>query len=172
MASKAIAQTEFRLTLVHVTTAQQLARISNDTGLQQDAGPGLVTSLTFTVRHNFAHGFVQGLYSKADARDRRDGAPTPEAPRLIWDVLATVDDLPFHLLARGEYQQVGLKPLGGGFIAVPVRGFRGAAIRPSPSRGLDVGINLLLANGMAGKLSRPWPFPEKLRLSNEWQVSR
>jgi len=34
VASKTIAQTEFRITLEHVTTAQQLARISSDTGLQ------------------------------------------------------------------------------------------------------------------------------------------
>ena len=53
VASKTVAKTEFRLTLAHVTTAQQLARISNDTGLQEDEGPGIVKSLTFTVRHNF-----------------------------------------------------------------------------------------------------------------------
>jgi len=38
--SKTFAKTEFRLNLAHVTTAQQLARVSNDTGLQQDLGPG------------------------------------------------------------------------------------------------------------------------------------
>jgi hypothetical protein len=101
VASKTVAKIEFRLTMAHVTTAQQLARISNDTGLQQDEGPGIVKYLTFTVRHNFAHGFVQGLFSKADARDRITGLPTPEAPRQIWDILATVDQLPFHLVARG-----------------------------------------------------------------------
>lgn len=100
--SKTFAKTEFRLNLAHVTTEQQLARISNDTGLQQDLGPGLIKSLTFTARHNFQHGFVQGLYSKADARDRLTGLPTPEAPRQIYDVLATVDKLPLGLVARGE----------------------------------------------------------------------
>jgi hypothetical protein len=151
VASKTVAKTEFRLTLAHVTTAQQLARISNDTGLQQDEGPGIVKSLTFTVRHNFPHGFVQGLFSKADARDRLTGLATPEAPRQIWDVLATVDKLPFHLVARGQYEEVGVKPLGDGFNAVRVCEFRGAVVRPFQSKGFDVGLNALLASGYGGQ---------------------
>jgi Carboxypeptidase regulatory-like domain len=151
VASKIAANTEFRLTLAHVTTDQQLARISNDTGLQQDEGPGIVKSLTFTVRHNFQHGFVQGLFSKADARDRLTGLPTPEAPRQIWDILATVDKLPFHFVARGQYEEVGRKPLGDGFIAVPVREFRGAVVRPFPSKGFDIGVNVFKASGYGGQ---------------------
>jgi Carboxypeptidase regulatory-like domain len=149
--SKTIARTEFRATLAHVTTAQQLARISNDTGLQEDVGPGIVKSLTVTARRNFSHGFVQGLFARADARDRLTGLPTPEAPRLIWDILGTVDRLPFHLLARGEYEEVGRKPLGDGFNAVPVREFRGALIRPFESKGIDVGVNFLIASGYGGQ---------------------
>jgi hypothetical protein len=125
--ARVVAQTDLRITLEHVTAAQSLARISNDTGLQQDEGPGILRSLTFTARRNFAHGFVQGLYARADARDRLTGEATPEAPRLIWDVLATVDKLPARLVARAEYQHVGRKPLGDGFAAVPVREFRAAA---------------------------------------------
>ena len=151
VASKTLDRTEFRLTLGHVTTAQQLARISNDTGLQEDVGPGIVKYLTFTARHNFAHGFVQGVFSKADARDRLTGLPTPEAPRQIWDILATIDRLPFHLIARGEYEEVGRKPLGDGFVAVPVREFRSALVRPFPSRGFDIGINALIAAGYGGQ---------------------
>lgn len=146
-----MAKTAFRLTLTHVTTAQQLARISNDTGLQQDEGPGIVKSLTFTVRHNFPRGFVQGLFSKADARDRLTGLPTPEAPRQIWDILATVDKLPFHLVARGQYEEVGRKPLGDGFVAVPVREFRGAVIRPFQPKGFDIGVNAFIASGYGGQ---------------------
>jgi hypothetical protein len=149
--SKTVARTEFRLTLEHVTTAQQLARISNDTGLQEDEGPGILKSMTVTVRRNFSHGFVQGLFARADARDRLTGEPTPEAPRLIWDVLGTIDRLPFHLLARGEYEEVGRKPLGDGFVAVPVREFRGALIRPFGSKGIDVGVNFLIASGYGGQ---------------------
>ena len=149
--SKTLAQTEFRVTLAHVTTAQQLARISNDTGLQEDVGPGILKSITVTARRNFSHGFVQGLFARADARDRLTGLPTPEAPRLIWDVLGTIDRLPFHLLARGEYEDVGRKPLGDGFVAVPVREFRGALIRPFESKGIDVGLNFFLASGYGGQ---------------------
>ncbi len=151
VASKTVAKTEFRLTLTHVTTAQQLARISNDTGLQQDEGPGIVKALTFTIRHNFNRGFVQSLFSRADARDRLTGLPTPEAPRQIWDILATVDKLPFHLVARGQYEEVSRKPLGDGFIAVPVREFRGAVIRPFESRGFDIGVNVFIVSGYGGQ---------------------
>ena len=155
VASRTVARTEFRLTLAHVTTAQQLSRISNDTGLQQDEGPGIVKSLTFTARHNFKYGFVQGLFSKADARDRLTGEATPEAPRQIWDILATVDKLPFHLQARGQYEEVASKPLGGGnalggpFVAVPVREFRGAVVRPFAR--YDLGINFFIARGYGGQ---------------------
>ena len=149
--SKTVAQTEFRVTFAHVTTAQQLARISNDTGLQQDEGPGLVKSVSAMVRHNFAHGFLEGFYARADARDRLTGEATPEAPRLIWGMLATVNKLPFHLVARVEYEHVGKKPLGGGFDSVPVREFRGAIIRPFESRGIDLGLNFLIASGYGGQ---------------------
>jgi hypothetical protein len=71
--SKFVAKTDFRLTLEHVTTAQSLARISNDTGLQEGEGPGMLKSLSFTARHNFTHRFVQGLWAHADARDRLTG---------------------------------------------------------------------------------------------------
>jgi Carboxypeptidase regulatory-like domain len=156
-----LAQTDLRVTLEHVTTAQSLARISNDTGLQEDEGPGIVKSLTFTARRNFAHGFVQGLYARADARDRLTGEPTPEAPRLIWDVLATVNKLPAHLVARGEYEQVGRKPLGDGFVAVPVREFRGAVIRPFETKGVDLGLNVYLANGYGGQTLETLALPSE-----------
>jgi hypothetical protein len=107
--------------------------------------------LTVTARRNFSHGFVQGLFARADARDRLTGEPTPEAPRVIWDFLGTIDRLPLHLVARGEYEQVGRKPLGDGFVAVPVREFRGALIRPFASKGIDVGVNFLIAYGYGGQ---------------------
>src|SRR6516225_6723525 len=149
--SKTVAHTEFRVTLEHVTTDQQLARISNDTGLQEDLGPGILKSVTVTARRNFSHCFVQGLFARADALNRLTGEPTPEAPRLIWDFLGTMDRLPFHLLARGEYEEVGRKPLGDGFLAVPVREFRGALIRPFASKDIDVGVNFLIASGYGGQ---------------------
>src|SRR5499427_9297605 len=157
--SKTVAQTEFRVTLEHVTTAQQLARIANDTGLQEDVGPGILKSLTVTARRNFSHGFVQGLFARADARDRLTGELTPEAPRLIWDFLGTMDSLPFHLLARGEYEEIGRKPLGDGFVAVPVHEFRGALIRPFASKGIDVGVNFLIVSGNGGQTQETLALP-------------
>jgi hypothetical protein len=149
--SKTAVRTDFRLTLERVATAQSLARISNDTGLQEDEGPGLLKSLSVTARHNFTRGFIQALFARADARDRQTGEPTPEAPRLIWDVLATIDRLPGHVVARGEYEQVGRKPLGDGFVAVPVCEFRGAIIRSFPSKSMDLGLNFLIASGYGGQ---------------------
>jgi len=167
VASKTVAKTEFRLTLSHVTTAQQLARISNDTGLQQDEGPGIVKALTFTVRRYFRHGFVQGLFSKADARDRLTGEPTPEAPRQIWDILATVDKLPFHLIARGQYEEVGRKPLGDGFITVPVREFREALVRPFESKHFDLGLNVFIVSRLAVRRLKRLRYPPKTLPSSE-----
>ncbi|MBI3940159.1 MAG: TonB-dependent receptor [Acidobacteria bacterium] len=148
---KSIAKTDFKATLAHVTTAQQLARIDNDTGLQQDQGPGLVRSMTLSARRYFAYGSLQASFARADARDRINGEPTPEAPRLIWDVLATIDRLPFRLKARGEYEYAGRKPLGNGFNAVPVKEFRGAVLRSFENNGMDIGINFLLTQGYAGQ---------------------
>ena len=54
-------------------------------------------------------------------------------------------------MARGEYEQVGRKPLGDGFDAVPVREFRGAVVRPFESKGFDVGLNLFVARGYGGQ---------------------
>ena len=70
---------------------------------------------------------------------------------MIWDVLGTIDRLPFHMVARGEYEHVGRKPLGDGFVAVPVREFRGAITRPFQSKGIDVGVNFFIASGYGGQ---------------------
>jgi len=66
--SKSAARTDLRVILERVTTAQSLPRISNDTGLQEDEGPGILRSMTVTARHNFPHESVQGLVARADAR--------------------------------------------------------------------------------------------------------
>ncbi len=126
---KTIADTEFRVTLGHVTTEASLAKIDPDTGLQQDEGPGRNKFITIAARRYFRFGLLQASVSKADARDLSTGLPTPEAPRAIMDVLGTTDRLPFRLQARAEYEQVGRKALGDGFISVPVQEFRGALVR-------------------------------------------
>ena len=103
--------------------------------------------------------------SKADARDLSAGAPVPEAPRLIFDFLGTSDRLPWHLKAKAEFEEVGSKPLGDGFFAVPVRELRGSLVRPFWNGRLDAGINMLLASGFSGQTT------EVLALPNESDAS-
>ncbi len=148
--SKTLLHTDFRATAARVTRDQQLAKISADTGLQEDVGPSLIRSVVLSARHYFAFGSLQGSFARADARDRITGEPVPEAPRLIWDVLGTIDRLPVGLQVRGQFSYVGRKPLGDGFVAVPVRQYRGAVVRPFCPK-MDVGLNFLIASGFAGQ---------------------
>ena len=106
------------MTLAHVTQEASLAKIDPDTGLQFDEGPSRNQYITASARHYFNGGLLQASVSKADARDLSDGTPVPEAPRLVVDVLGSLDRLPFHLHARAEFEEVGHKPLRDGFIGV------------------------------------------------------
>ncbi len=155
---KMIAGTDFRVTLAHVTTEASLAKIDPDTGLQQDEGPGRNTFITVAARRYFGFGLLQASVSKADARDLSTGLPTPEAPRTIIDFLGTIHRLPFGLQARAEYQQVGRKPLGDGFISVPVKEFRGALVRSFGPR-FELGTNFLLATGFTGQTTEILALP-------------
>jgi len=169
VASKTLGGTDFRLTLGHTTTEASLAKIDPDTGLQFDEGPGRLRYLTFAARHYFGFGMLQASVSKADARDLSDGTPTPEAPRLIVDGLATLDHLPFHLRARGEFEYVGAKPLGelisgvpdSDAFGVPNTEVRGAVLRTFKQGRMDLGVNFLIAHGYTGQTTEqlePSPF--------------
>lgn len=162
VASKTLAGTDFRLTLGHSTTEASLAKIDPDTGLQFDEGPGRLRYLTLAARHYFGFGLLQASVSKADARDLSDGTPTPEAPRLIVDGLATLDHLlPFHLRARGEFEYVGAKPLGSLISGVPNTEVRGAVLRTFRQGRMDLGMNFLIARGYTGQTTEqlePSPF--------------
>jgi len=157
--SKTLRKTDLKVTLGHVTTSQELAKIDPDTGLQEDQGPGRLRFLTAAVRHNFSQGSILATFSKADARDVDSGQPTAEAPRTIFDLLGNMQPLPFHLQARGEFEFVGKKPLGTGCnpdpaaqcIGTSVREFRAALVRPFLSTRLDVGANMLIASGYTGQ---------------------
>jgi hypothetical protein len=160
VASKTVHKTDLKLTLGHVTSSAELAKIDPDTGLQFNEGPSRLRFLSFAVRRNFSFGSLQSSFSQADARDLLTGQPTPEAPRRIFDVLAAIQRLPFRLQARGEFEYVAAKPLGTGCnpsnlnaecIGVPVKEFRGAVVRPFHSSRLDVGVNFLLASGYSGQ---------------------
>lgn len=160
VASKTLRNTDFKFTLGHVTTSQTLAKIDPDTGLQADEGPGRLRFMTVAVRRNFRQSSLLATFSKADARDLIGGQTTPEAPRTIFDLLGTVQKLPWRLQARGEFEYVGAKPLGTGCspnnpnaecTGVPVKEFRVAMIRPLLNGRMDAGVNLLLAGGYTGQ---------------------
>ena len=157
--SKFIRGTDFRVTLGHVTQEASLAKIDPDTGLQFDEGPSRNQYITASARHYFRAGFLQASVSKADARDLSSGAPVPEAPRLIVDVLGTCDRLPFHLQARAEFEEVGSKPLGDGFVSVPVREFRGALVRSFHSGKIQTGVHFQLASGYTGQTTEVLALP-------------
>jgi hypothetical protein len=149
--SKTIHDTEFRAILGHITQEASLARIDPDTGLQYDEGPSRNRYITVSARRYFRAGLLQASFSKADARDLSDGTPVPEAPRLIFDVLGTLDRLPFRMRARAEFEEVGRKPLGDGFASVPVREFRAALVHPFLNGKLDAGVHFQIASGYTGQ---------------------
>ena len=157
--SKTVAKTDLKLTLGHVTTSAELAKIDPDTGLQENQGPGRLKFMTAAVRETFPRGSLLLTFSKADARDLNSGYPTPEAPRTIFDVLANAQRLPFRLQAKGELEFVGRKTLGTGCLpdlnaqclGTSVKEFRGALVRPFLSDRLNVGVNFLVASGHTGQ---------------------
>ena len=149
---------DWRITLGRVTQEASLAKIDPDTGLQYNEGPGRNRYVTASARRYFRGAMLQASVSKADARDLSDGTPVSEAPRLILDVLGTLDRLPLALRARGEFEEVGRKPLGDGFVSVPVREIRGALTRSFGDR-LEAGINFVLASGYAGQTTEILALP-------------
>ena len=149
--SKTARGTDFRIALGHTTQEASLAKIDPDTGLQFNEGPSRNRYITASARHYFRFGLLQASVSKADARDLSDGTPVPEAPRLILDVLGTLDRLPLQLHARAEYEEVGSKPLGDGFVSVPVREFRAALVRSFRGGRIEAGVHVQLASGYSGQ---------------------
>ncbi|HVH88179.1 MAG TPA: hypothetical protein VM912_15770, partial [Terriglobales bacterium] len=170
-ASKTTHGTDIRLTLGHVTKSAELAKIDPDTGLQFNEGPSRLRFVTLAVRRNFALGSFQTSISKADARDLDSGGPTPEAPRAIFDFLGTVQKLPLHLDAKGEFEFVGRKPLGTGCdlgnlsaecVGTPVKEFRGALVRSFLDNRLDAGMNFLIARGYTGQTTENF-YPSEIQ---------
>ncbi len=159
VASKIVHKTDLRLTLGHVTSSAELAKIDPDTGLQINQGPSRLRFMTVAARRDFRYGSLLATFSKADARDLDTGDPTPEAPRTIFDLLGTIQKLPFRLQARGEFEYVGTKPLGTGCLpdlnaectGTPVKEFRGAVVRPFSNGRMNVGVNFLIASGYSGQ---------------------
>jgi hypothetical protein len=167
VASKTIHRTDLRVTLGHVTQSQTLAKIDPDTGLQFNEGPSRLRFMTVALRRNFQFGSILATFSKADARDLTSGEPTPEAPRTLFDLLGSLQKLPLHLQARGEFEYLGAKPLGTGCvpvnvcIGVPVKEFRGALVRPFLNGRIDAGVNFLVARGYTGQTTETF-FPSAI----------
>lgn len=157
--SKTILHTDLRMTLGHLTQEASLAKIDPDTGLQENEGPSRNRYITVSARHYFSQGLLQASVSKADARDVSNGAPVPEAPRLIVDVLGTLDRLPFHLQGRAEFEEVGRKPLGDSFVSVPVREFRVALLRNLDAGKIQVGVHFQIASGYTGQTTEVLALP-------------
>jgi len=157
--SKVIKQTQFYVTLRRVSNSLELAKIDPDTGLQEVVGPSLNKVLSVSAQRNFSQGALYISYAQADARDRVTGLPIPEAPRMIWDAVGSYNHLPFHLRARGEFEFVKAKPLGDGFIGVPVTEIRGAVLRPFLEDRMSIAANFLIAQGYTGQTTETLALP-------------
>jgi hypothetical protein len=75
------------------------------------------------------------------------------------DFLGTWDRLPFHLHVRAEFEEVGRKPLGDGFVSVPVREFRAALVRQFMGGKLDAGVHFQIASGYSGQTTEVLALP-------------
>ena len=156
--SKPFHQFQANLTLRRTFNSQELAKIDPDTGLQENFGPSVNHVIELSVQRNFTHGAFYISYAQADARDTQTGQPVPEAPRLIWDAVASENNLPFGLQAREEFEFVRAKPLGDGFTGVPVYETRGAILRPFAENTMSLAVNFLIAKGYTGQTTEMIPF--------------
>jgi hypothetical protein len=157
--SKVIKQTQLYVTLRRITNSQELAKIDPDTGLQEVIGPSLNKVISASLQRNFTYGAIYVSYAQADARDSQTGQPIPEAPRFIWDTVASYKHLPFGLWVRGEFEYVRAKPLGDGFTGVPVTEFRGAVLKPFREDTTSIAANFLIAHGYTGQTTEVVALP-------------
>lgn len=164
---KEFSATDVRVTVGRTTNTETTGKIDPDNGTPDELGPGTLKFLTASVRHHFSgFGTLQGVFSKADARllgatiggEAIPAQITPEAPRTIFDALATLDRLPLGLHGRGEYEYVGHKQLDLGnaehpsnFEAIPVGETRMAVVRSFLNGRLEMGANGMLARGYTGQ---------------------
>jgi len=165
--SKVIKQTQFYLTLRRTSNSQELAKIDPDTGLQEIVGPSTNKVIAVSAQRNFTVGAIYVSYAQADARDSQTGQPIPEAPRLIWDVVGSITKLPLRLQLRGEVEYVRAKPLGDGFVGVPVTEFRGAILRPFLENRMSIAANFLIAGGYTGQTTEVLSYPSGLTPSEQ-----
>ena len=169
VASKTFNKTDSKLTLGHETQTAEYGKIDPDQGLQFNLGPGRIRYLAFTVRQSIPSGSLQATFEQADARlVNASFSVVPEAPRLIGDLSATYQKLPFHLQAKGEFEYVGRKVVGNGCsessyvsgdplalnyycLGVANEEFRLALARPFLDGKMNVGVNMMIASGWTGQ---------------------
>jgi hypothetical protein len=78
---------------------------------------------------------------------------------MIFDALGALERLPFGLHARAGFEEVGRKPLGDGFVSVPVREFRGALARQFRDGRFQAGLNFMIASGYTGQTTEVLALP-------------
>ena len=158
--TKHLRRTDLKLTLGREAQTAEYGKIDPDTGLQFNLGPGRIRYMAATVRQRFGSGAVEATFEQADARSTGTGQVIPEAPRMIGDLSWTYEKLPFHLLAKGEFEYVGRKVVGNGCTAsdlnaycvgVPDKEFRLALTRRFLEDRISVGLNMMLARGYTGQ---------------------
>jgi hypothetical protein len=169
VASKTMHKTDVKLTLGHETQSAEYGKIDPDQGLQTNLGPGRIRFFAATVRQSFGYGSLEATFEQADARlVDTPFSVTPEAPRLIGDLIGTYERLPFHLQAKGEFEYVGRRVVGNGCdensylsgdpralndycLGLPNKEFRFAATRPFLDGRINVGVNTMIASGWTGQ---------------------
>jgi Carboxypeptidase regulatory-like domain len=172
VASKRLHNTDLKVTFGHERQSAEYGKIDPDTGLQFDLGPGRIRYMAATLRQNFSFGSFQATYEQADARDLDSGQVTPEAPRLIGDFSWTYQKLPFHLVAKGEFEYVGRKVLGNGCnesnsgdtaycLGIPNKEFRLSVARPFRNGKMNMGVNLMIARGYTGQTIENFALDDK-----------
>jgi len=160
VARKQIADgTELRVVLARVANAGELAKLDADTGLQENVGPAVNRYVTVAVTHRRSWVFWQANWSEADARDRTDGSPIPEAPRMIADTSATFTHLPQRLTAQGEFEYVKAKPLGDGITGVALTEVRLGLYREWLDGRLTAGVQGQFVNGFSGQTTETLALP-------------
>jgi len=159
--SKVLKQIQFYVTLRRVSNSLELAKIDPDTGLQEVVGPSLNKVVSVSAQRNFSKGSIYLSYAQANARDRETGEPVPEAPRTIVDAVGSLNQLPWNLRLRCEYEFVKAKPLGDGFTGVSVNEFRGVVLKTFLENRTSLGVNFFIARGYTGQTT------EVLALTNQ-----
>jgi hypothetical protein len=158
LVTKVVANTEVQLTLARVSNSAELAKIDADTGLQENQGPSLNRYLKLSVLRRPRRGMWQISWAQADARDRNDGTPVPEAPRMIVDAVGSLNRLPWNLEAQAEYEYVKAKPLGDGFTGVPLQEIRMVLHKSFVDGRWQVSLNGQLVTGFTGQTTETLAF--------------